>query len=528
MRRTAFLLPLTFMTSIGVAASGALVGCGAGRTAAAPSVRVSQPATVASPDPVSAKASAAEARSDVYLPADAAEGSPYCLNPQSQALRAFVARPRFEEDEALSAPALAEDVRDLHGAMKKMYAGYPELLQSSRFDVERFFFDWEQRARRAGKSITFGEGIVRPLVTLKQNIQDNHLLVWGWAGRLAARPDLAFAEYQAAGVAAPIDEAHCAFGEATPVRGTLRAARSISPNAVSEIATFSARAISTSIDVRCGDRAIRFERRPYGRVEAKGEAPAYAWRTIGDATVITVRRLDGSPEDRRMLEQLAKDYDEHRRNPVIVFDFRGNGGGDDGYVSDWIRRAKRGTWPAPYTEVQVVGGRKPCGDWNAAIIDQILYKRVDDTAARAERDALRAALVTSPNDPVIVSDAASSESHATAPYAGRIFVLVDHASASSAESAPDLLRIALGATIVGERTGGYAEFGNVRPYVMPRTGVTWVLASKRNYYGSPHDGVGLAVDLYLDPHLLALPVDAILPLLEKLPKKSPGLEAHGR
>ena len=33
------------------------------------------------------------------------------------------------------------------------------------------------------------------------------------------------------------------------------------------------------------------------------------------------------------------------------------------------------------------------------------------------------------------------------------------------------------ATLVGERTSGYAELGNVRPCLMPRTGVLWQVGS---------------------------------------------------
>ena len=81
-----------------------------------------------------------------------------------------------------------------------------------------------------------------------------------------------------------------------------------------------------------------------------------------------------------------------------------------------------------------------------------------------------------------------------------------------------MLHAALGATIRGERTAGYAEFANVRPYVMPRTRIIWTLATKRNYYPSPRDGVGHPVDVYLAPELMAAPVEDLLPLLKRLPK----------
>ena len=52
---------------------------------------------------------------------------------------------------------------------------------------------------------------------------------------------------------------------------------------------------------------------------------------------------------------------------------------------------------------------------------------------------------------------------------------------------------------------------------MPRTGIVWNMASKRNFYPSPRDGVGLPVALYLAPEVLEEPVEELLPLLLHAP-----------
>ena len=68
------------------------------------------------------------------------------------------------------------------------------------------------------------------------------------------------------------------------------------------------------------------------------------------------------------------------------------------------------------------------------------------------------------------------------PYKGRIFVLIDRQCGSSGESAADMLREGLGATLVGERTAGLQEYGNVRLLALPRTLLVVHFATKRNYF----------------------------------------------
>jgi hypothetical protein len=420
----------------------------------------------------------------------------------------------------LSAPALADDVRDLHAAMEHLYAGYPELLQNPRFDVDQFFAAWEDGVRKAGATITFGEGVLKPFVELRKVQQDNHLAMFSWGVRLTRRPELVISEYQAEGHVAGLDAERCSFGGLVPMPGTVSVAREMSKERTVEISTFSARSTADALDVRCGDTTTRFERRPPPRDEDTGALPPYEWHTVGDATVISVRRLYGSPKDEATLAQLVKDYDLHRKKPVIVFDFRGNGGGNDGYVYRWIARAVRGPWPSAYLSLHDVQGASPCGDWNALVEHQIEYERVDDADAKRERDDYWKKTVPSPQDPVQILVGSKPEmGEAKAPYTGRVFVLVDRWAGSSGESAPDALRLALHATLIGERTAGFAEFGNIRPWIMPRTGIGWQLASKRNYYEAPRDGVGQPVAVYLDANRMDAPVDALVPLLERIPKE---------
>ncbi len=457
----------------------------------------------------------------VYLPKERANGWPYCFDPDSAALRSFVTRPRVAPTERLDAAALALDVRDLHAAMEHLYAGYPELLHSTKFDVDAFFADWEREVRAAGASIEFQRGVLARAIALRRQVRDNHLGLWGY--QLAKEPALAYSEYQRVGHFT--DPALCTAEGVVAVPGTLRNSVLVSRDSLQPLATFSAQSTAPMINVHCEDApgVIPFERLlpdPGLTIKLHDDGPPYEWHKVDHAVVIRLKRLYGSKGDEANLAQLAQDYDAQRSAPAIVFDFRGNEGGSDNYVWSWIKKAARGTSAPPFFDV-TSSSAVACGDWNSLVVEQIGDQTIDAADGRAAREAFLAShpLGGGPKGAAgDVFDGSSSAFTGKTPYRGRIFVLVDRYSGSSGESAPLELRAALGAMIVGERTGGYLEYGNLRPYLMPRTGIGWQLGSKRNLFASPSDGVGIAVDAYLSPDLVQAPVETLLPYLLKLPK----------
>src|SRR5205823_13000184 len=95
-----------------------------------------------------------------------------------------------------------------------------------------------------------------------------------------------------------------------------------------------------------------------------------------------------------------------------------------------------------------------------------------------------------------------------------IYVLIDRQSASSGESSAFVLRQALGATILGERSAGYLTFGNQRPIILPRSGVQIMVPTKRNWFDTPMETVGVPVDFYLEN--TAISIQELLPMLDKL------------
>ena len=254
------------------------------------------------------------------------------------------------------------------------------------------------------------------------------------------------------------------------------------------------------------------------REERQHERPAYEWRRAGDAAIIRVRRFKGPPEEHARLRQLETDYPAHRSARLIVFDLRGNEGGADHYAFAWVKEAKRGPWEAKVWAVYPLGSHMPWLRWNQEVWETLHQGRVDDPDAVAAREKLRAGWPKRSAELSLRFQVHQIETHAKAPYRGPVVILVDRGTGSAGESAAMIVRDALGASIVGERTAGYKEYGNQRVLVLPRTGLVFHFATKRNYFTTPVEALGLPPDVYLPPELMAAPVEELLPLLRKLPR----------
>jgi peptidase S41-like protein len=457
----------------------------------------------------SAFPTATSPRHDVYLPAELGGGSPYCFNPESSFLRASLTR-QWSRGDQLDTGGLIEDVAFLHTLLEKQYAGYPELLQLRDFDVERFFVTWADRVRRASPLISAENGVYNPNVELRVALTDNHFGLQPWLRELANDPRLAFYEYQA-----PIDAEFrvddCAVaGSGTTARSTLARKQEIGIDRTTLLLTASARGFGETLTIRCGGQDRLLHRRPVHPRPPGGVLPPYEWRSVGDTAVIRIREFKGPPKAIANLKEIARDYPNHRKHRRIVFDLRGNGGGDDSYLYDWIDVAKKGVW-LDVPELHVEGLLWPCFRWNMLIARQIVDGRIGSEDARVEREALRSSWPDRPLSPHLRLDPSLMEGHAAEPYEGRIVVLIDRNTVSSGEGAATALRRALGARVLGERSGGFTQYTNAPTFVLPRTGIPWVIPTKRNFHEGQVEGVGLPVDSYLAN--IEEPVEALIPCL---------------
>jgi C-terminal processing protease CtpA/Prc len=286
-----------------------------------------------------------------------------------------------------------------------------------------------------------------------------------------------------------------------------------------QLVTVSARAQGQTLELACGQRRITLTSRPrVSREDGISKKPAYEWRRAGQVAIIRIRRFSGPPAELERLEQLVKDYPEHRRSPLIVVDMRGNAGGNDDYAYRWVAQAKRGPWQTVTGSVYPVGSFLPWKAWNDEVWAAISENRVDDPASVARRNELRQKWPPNTAGLSIAFKPDRYQGDAKVPYKGRIFVLVDRPCGSSGESAALAFQGGLGAKLVGERTAGLMEYGNVRTLVLPRTHLVFQFATKRNYFLTPMEGLGTPVDVYLAPELITRPVEELIPLLKTLPR----------
>ncbi|RKG73330.1 hypothetical protein D7W79_25890 [Corallococcus exercitus] len=444
-------------------------------------------------------------------------GAAYCYDPESPVLREAFRGPKPTPDTRLDSAALAEDVRFLHQLLRTTYSGWPELLAHRTFDPDRFFQDWSAKVAASGPTVSFQDGVLTPTLAVREALTDSHFGPSGFLNLLREDPRLAFREYQAD---APPGLA-LASCDASTVPGaqadTLRVAPVLKADGSrGQRLTVSARGGGDTRTLRCGDTSLPLTVRPPRAVRQFAPKDIYTYEPKGDVGIITIRRFSGPPEAEAGLRQFVADAPKHRKHKLLVFDLRGNSGGDDGYVYQWLDAMVRGTWFAS-GEVWMHGAFYPCFEWNSRVQRQAMDGRLDTPEAKAEREALHAKWPVTPEPSRPVFDSGRVEGHAKTPFTGRIVVLVDRDSASSGESGAYALHQATGAPMVGERTGGFLTYGNAPSFVLPRTGFAWVVPTKRNYFAEPVEGVGHAVQVYLDAEDLGRPVTELLPRLRKLP-----------
>ena len=262
------------------------------------------------------------------------------------------------------------------------------------------------------------------------------------------------------------------------------------------IATLSASGPGDSRQVNRGADCLRLQRRPDTSQRARPpQAPVYEWRICGDATIITLRSFSGPRQVQEWLRQFVSDYDRQVTRPVVLFDLRGNNGGNLMYIAQWIAQAKGGeSRGLPRLEVALW----PCAEWNQTVEAQIREGRVDSPAAHEERQRVWAAWAAQPLTSALKLTAAICRRPSIRPYAGRICALVDRHSGSSGERAAVHLKRELGAILIGERTAGCMQYGEACRFVLPHTGLVCQLPTRRFFFDDEVECVGFQADVYLE------------------------------
>jgi hypothetical protein len=223
------------------------------------------------------------------------------------------------------------------------------------------------------------------------------------------------------------------------------------------------------------------------------DGPAYEETVVGGVVCVRIRRLLGNADDERALTAWGEAHERHFAHDQILVDLRGNRGGNDGYLYEWAEpHNPHEVAVVPSDRRWTVDGR-PLGSWNSSVQMLALHGKVPDAF---EQYMLRpqpgARLAVLEDDGVLPAG--------EQPWRGRMAVLTDRRTMSSGESSAWALRRMFGARIAGGRSEGCISFGNVVPYLLPRSGMKINLPTKQNLYPGV-EFAGIPVDVALDPRM---------------------------
>lgn len=225
-------------------------------------------------------------------------------------------------------------------------------------------------------------------------------------------------------------------------------------------------------------------------------APAVEVEDQHGVLCVTIRRFFGGADDDKRLWEWASGSLSHFSHERIVVDLRGNEGGNDAIMLEWLLPVLQAGVRIPGTSTGWFVGEAPLGLWNSAAL--IEARDGLDAVPRWHRAHRH---VPAPGDVLQVrreGDDGPLEA-GVRPWDGKMLVLLDGQTKSSGESAAWMLQHALRGRLIGARTAGMIEYGNIVPYVLPASGLHIGLTTKHNDYGVAIELDGLPVQTELDP-----------------------------
>ena len=235
------------------------------------------------------------------------------------------------------------------------------------------------------------------------------------------------------------------------------------------------------------------DRRGGEPVYGRDAGPWLEERVVNGVLCLRLRQCGGaSAEAERAMLQFQEDHARHFSYDKIIVDVRSNPGGSDDFIWKWI--ADHVPHEVRYVTDQAwrYDGRRLAG-WNL-MVEQIAIAGLDSITDMRRN-----------NTPVPRPDAAltleaddETLGIGVSPWRGRMLVLTDRLTASAGESAAWMMREAFGAKLVGGPSGGFLTFGDITPYMLPRSGLVLWLGT--HWFGwRDVEMVGLPVDLTIEP-----------------------------
>lgn len=228
------------------------------------------------------------------------------------------------------------------------------------------------------------------------------------------------------------------------------------------------------------------------------DGPAYEERVVDGVLCLRVRRLLGTDEDERALTTWRESHERHFSHDRIVVDLRGNRGGNDGHLYTWAEPHNPHDVEAVPSDRTWYVDDRPLGGWNSIVQLGIL----GSVPPLHERYRVR----PHPQARLEIRADSGRVPAGEQPWHGRMVVVTDRRTVSSGESSAWALHTMFGAPIVGGPSEGCISYGNVVPYLLPRSGLRINLPTKQNLYENV-EFAGIPVDVPLDPRT---PVEEIV------------------
>jgi hypothetical protein len=338
---------------------------------------------------------------------------------------------------------------------------------------------------------------------LRAAVPDHHLIPFLGVAMDDIAPQLAFREFRGdPGAIAAAGGVSGAVGATAAVVPLLRADGTLG------------RTGTVSVMGMQGDAALH----ALGYVPVQHSAPddtlasvgdeVYEYRDAGPTGYIRLTHFNPSNDaDARKLAQFVADAPKHRKHERIVLDMRGHGGGSGIYAIDWAQQLRSTATPLRFPIHAVDTGthrQQQVQLWNAGT--HISNYTPDHPLASEAHEAAEQVRQQWPlhRDDSIPPPVPMPEYMGTgtgpSDWAGEVIVLVDRHTGSAGEYGPLMIKSYLNATIVGERTAGYVESGDMQQYQLPQTGLVVGVPSGHNVWRDPaiKEGAGLPVDIALE------------------------------